>query len=117
MREGNTAHAQDCKYHSDRLNAGPAPAIIIADEDGGLEDDESEAASDIESEDELGAAPDTDIEDENEIATGTEIEGDIEVASFVEVEDEIEEIEEEIDDIEESVAAVAARWDRLKRRH
>ena len=117
MREGNTAHAQDCKYHSDRLNAGPAPAIIIPDEDDEAEDDESEAASDNEIEDEVGAAPDTDVEDENEIATDTEIEGDIEVASVNEILDEIEQFEEEIDDIEESVAAVAARWDRLKRRH
>jgi hypothetical protein len=94
MREGNTAHAQDCKYHSDRLNAGPAPAIFIPDDD----DDEPE-------------------DDEVEVAGDNEVERDIEAANGSEVEDESEEIEEDIDDVEETVAAVAARWNRLIHRH
>jgi hypothetical protein len=42
MREGNTAHAQQCKYHSDRLNAGPPPVIAIPDEDEEETEDEND---------------------------------------------------------------------------
>jgi hypothetical protein len=33
LAEGNTAHAQTCKYHSNQLNGGNAPVIPNEDEE------------------------------------------------------------------------------------
>jgi hypothetical protein len=64
LREGNTAHAHDCKYHSDRLNSGPAPVIAIPDEED--EEEDGTDGTDNESDDDIESSEDESEDDSEE---------------------------------------------------
>jgi hypothetical protein len=52
MQEGNTAHAEDCKYHTDQLNAGPQSVIVTPGNCGNEVDDDNESVEESDSSDE-----------------------------------------------------------------